>query len=424
MKHNKPGRNTCFGRSFTLVCAGTAAAAFGQPTFAQDAQGDVISLTAGISLTRDSNVARVPDNFDVSQFGASSRGDTYLKGSLGVNFDRQISQQRITANAQVDGFKYNDYSDFDNIGYRAGVNYDWVIGRPFFGTVGFNLYRFEPAVQDNLTVAGGKPVRNQIDRQFLYLSGGMRFTPSWSVIARADFDRRRNSLETSKLADNDQNGYEIGTRYAPGTGTEVDFVYRRVAGDYLNLQTQTINGEPIFATSNDFKQDELLARIRYRPSEDSLLSGRIGLTKRSYDQAGDQRDFNGLTTGFEVAWAPTGATTMRVSLARDIAPQDVTSSVASYADTTLLALRPEIRITGKITLKPFFEYYDIKYKGEVSEAAAGRKDTLQNLGLGVNYEFRRNLNIIADLRREERSSNRAGADFTANVFTVGLQARF
>ncbi|MGE0312094.1 MAG: outer membrane beta-barrel protein [Lautropia sp.] len=406
------------------MSSGAALAGAAPSARAQDAQGDVISLTAGISVTRDSNVARVPDNFDVSQFGASSKADTYLKGSLGVNFDRQISQQRITANAQVDAFKYNDYSNFDNVGYRAGVNYDWVIGRPFFGQVGFNLYRYEPAIQDNLVVAqDGKPVRNQIDRQFLYFSGGMRFTPSWSAIARVDFDRRRNSLVTSQYADSDLNGYEIGTRYAPGTGTEIDLVYRRVSGDYLNLQTISINGEPQFATNNDYKQDAILARIRYRPSEDSLLAGRIGLTKRAYDQSGDARDFNGVTTGFDVEWAPTGATTMRVSVLRDIEPQDGTT-VASYAETTLFALRPSIRLTGKITVSPFFEYVERKYKGEVLSTASNRKDTQQTLGVGVNYEFRRNLNFLLDVRREERDSNLAAADFTANVFTVGLQARF
>ena len=422
--HNKSGRKACLAHVFALASAGVVAGVFSAPAMAQDAQGDVISLTAGISITRDSNVARVADTVDVTQFGASGRGDTFLKGSLGVNFDRQISQQRVTARAQVDGFKYNDYSNFDNIGYNAGLNYDWVIGRPFFGQVGLNLYRYEPAVQDNLVVAqDGKPVRNRIDRQFLYFGGGMRFTPSWSVIARADFDRRRNSLEAVKTSDFDADGLEVGARYAPGTGTEVDFVYRRVKGDYLRLQTVSINGEPIFATSNDYKQDALLARIRYRPSEDSLIAGRIGLTKRAYDQGGDQRDFNGLTAGFDVEWAPTGATTMRVSLVRDIEPQEGTTT-ASYAETTLIALRPSIRITGKITLNPFFEYADRKYKGEVSQTAAGRKDTQQNLGIGVNYEFRRNLNFLFDLRREERDSNFAAANFTANVFTVGLQARF
>lgn len=426
MKHYKLVRHACVGRIFALVATGATGVIVASVAHAQNADGDVISLTAGIAVTRDSNVARVADTVDVSQFGASSRADTYLKGSLGVKFDRQISQQRITANAQVDGFKYSDYSNFDNIGYQAGVNYDWVIGRPFFGQVGFNLGRYEPAVQDNLVVAqAGKPVRNQIDRQFFYLSGGMRFTPSWSLIGRVDSERYRNSLASSQVGDSNLGGYELGARYAPGTGTELDFVYRRVSGDLLNLQTVSATGEPQFATSNDYKQDQLLARIRYRPSEDSLLAGQVGLTKRAYDEQGSLRDFNGLTAGFNVEWAPTGATTMRVSVLRDIAPQEG-NAVASYAETTSIALRPSIRLTGKITINPFYEHIEYAYKGEVSQAAAGRKDTLQNFGVGLNYEFRRNLNILLDVRRESRDSNLPNGlgNFTANVFTVGMQARF
>ena len=102
-----------------IICATTSISAI-----AQDAQGDVIRLTAGLGVTRDSNILRVNDDADL---GGESRGDTYLRGSLGIGFDRLISQQRLQMDAEVDGYKYNEYDEFDNLGYNAGVNYDWVI---------------------------------------------------------------------------------------------------------------------------------------------------------------------------------------------------------------------------------------------------------------------------------------------------------
>src|SRR5690606_25406393 len=68
-------------------------------------EGDVISLTAGLGITRDSNVLRISDEADPRPYGSDSRSDTILNGRLGIAFDRRISQQRLQASAQVQGFK-------------------------------------------------------------------------------------------------------------------------------------------------------------------------------------------------------------------------------------------------------------------------------------------------------------------------------
>jgi hypothetical protein len=200
----------------------------------------------------------------------------------------------------VDGYKYNEYSDFDNIGYNAGINYDWVIGRPFFGRVGGRFYQYQPAIQDR-GLLQPETERNEVRRQTLYLNGGIRITPRWSAIAGWDLDRRRNSSPLYEDADTDFNTLEGGVRFAPGTGTEIDIVYRRTDGDYKNLQVTGPEGLPLLTgpRSSDFSQDALVARVSYRPSEDSRLAGRIGYTKRDFD-VDSARNFSGITTGFDV----------------------------------------------------------------------------------------------------------------------------
>jgi len=399
-----------------IVCGTTSINAM-----AQDAQGDVISLTAGLGVTRDTNVLRVADGTDTRPLGGDSMADTYLRGSLGISFDRLISQQRLQMSAEVDGYKYNQYDEFDNLGYNAGVNYDWVIGRPFFGRVGGRLSQYQPAIQDR-GLQQGTTDRNEVERQTLYLNGGIRFTPSWSAIAGWDLDRRRNSSSLYSDADFDYNSLEGGLRFAPGTGAEIDFVYRRTAGDYKNLQVNGPDGLPLLTgpRSSDFDQDALLMRVSYRPSEDSRLAGRIGYTKRSYD-VDSTRDFSGITTGFDVEWAQSGAIQMLVSVARDIEPDD-SAITASYADAKSFAIRPTIQATGKIKLTPFFQFVDRTYKGEGS--AGERKEKFYAFGIGANYEIRRNLNAVFDLRREERNANVDSLDFDANILSAGIVARF
>lgn len=388
---------------------------------AQDAEGDVISLTAGLAVTRDSNVLRVPDGTNTSQYGGTGLSDTILRGSLGIAFDRLISQQRLQMSANVEGYKYNEYNSFDNVGYDAGLNYDWVIGRPFFGRLGGRVYKFQPAIQDR-GLGQANVERNEVERQTVYLNGGIRFTPSWSAIAGFDLDRRRNTSALYEDSDSDFGTVEGGVRFAPGTGTEIDLVYRNTTGDYQNPQVNGPDGLPLLtgARSNDFKQNALLARVSYRPSEDSLLAGRIGYTKRTYDVDGT-RDFSGITTGFDIQWAQSGAVKMLVSIARDIQPDD-TAITPTYVDAKSIALRPTIQATGKIRLMPYYQYVDRAYKGE--GGLNDRKDTFQAYGVGVNYEIRRNLNAVFDLRQEKRSSNQPGLDFDANIVTLGLQVRF
>ncbi len=415
-----------FGRSLIRASIGLAGAGviYGfavAPVAAQNADGDVISLTAGIGVTRDSNILRVSEGTNTRPYGSDSRSDLIVRGNLGISFDRLISQQRLQMSAEVEGFKYKEYDDFDNVGYNAGLNYDWVIGRPFFGRVGGRIYKYQPAVQDRLIARPDAP-RNDVERQTLYFNGGMRFTPSWSAIAGWELDRRRNTSFIYEDADTDYNTVEAGGRYAPGTGTEIDLVYRRTKGDYRRTQQIGADGSPLLIAgrNNDFNQDAILARIQYRPSEDSLLAGRIGLTQRNYD-FDSSRDFSGVTTGFDVEWAQSGAIQMRVSVARDIVPDD-SAIVATYVDAKSIRFAPSIQATGKIRVLPFFLYADHSYKGE--GGGVQRKDTITGYGVGVNYEIRRNLNAILDLRREDRNSNNNALDYTANLIAIGIQAKF
>jgi len=172
--------------------------------------------------------------------------------------------------------------------------------------------------------------------------------------------------------------------------------------------------------SSDFKQDALLARVSYRPSEDSRLAGRIGYTKRDYD-VDSSRNFSGITTGFDVEWAYSGAIKMLVSVARDIEPDD-SAITATYADAKSIALRPTVQATGKIKLLPFYQYVDRSFKGE--GGSFDRKDKFHAFGIGANYEIRRNLMAVLDLRQERRNSNIDVLDFDANIISLGVQARF
>lgn len=393
-----------------------------------DADADVIKLTGDVQVTHDDNLLRVKDSSEAGRYADRGLGDTYLQAGAGIEFDRLISQQRLRANARVEGFKYNEYDDFDHVGYNAGANLDWVIGRPLFGNVGFNLSRRQPTVQDRVSNAltNVSSDRNNVDGQLLFFNAGFRFTPVWSAIAGVELNRSRNSLEVYKDTDYDLKSGEAGVRYAPGTGIEVDFVYRKTDGDYRMSQRYDDNGAELLCAGNcrenDYKEDSLLSRVQYRPSEDSRLAGFIGYTKRDYDQG--NRNFRGLTTGFDVEWAISGNVQGRVSLARSIEPDD-DAATASYADTRSIDFSPVIQATGKISLGPYLRYYQRLYKGEqLAAGEAERRDKILAAGAEVTYEFRRNMSLLLNASHERRDSNRNTLDYNANVIGAGLRIQF
>ena len=417
-----------------IVCGLAASAAQAQldvpaQDWTPDAEADVIKLTGRVGVTHDSNVLRLNNQSQGGIYANKKAGDTYLNGGMGIEFDRLISQQRLRANAEVEGFKYKEYNDFDHVGYNAGATLDWVVGRPLFGSAGVKLVRTQPTVQDRVyqqaTNVNGD--RNNITSQNVFFNAGFRFTPAWSVIGGVDFMRSRNSLEVYKDTDYDTKSAEGGMRWAPGTGLEVDLVYRATKGDYKSARRYADDGSALLCgvnncTKNDYDENSLLTRVQYRPSEDSRLAGYIGYTRREYDQG--NRDFKGLTTGFDMEWALSGNVQMRASLGRSIEPDDDAVSTTS-PETWSLALNPTVQATGKITLEPFARFYNRRYKGEqLTAGEATRKDKIFSVGVEADYEFRRNMFLMANLQHDKRDSNRDNLDYKANVVGVGLKVQF
>lgn len=390
---------------------------------------DVILLKGNLNVTHDSNLLRVDNNFRPANYATRKAGDLYLNGGMGIEFDRLISQQRLRASAEVEGFKYQEYDDFDHVAYRAGATLDWVIGRPLFGSAGINLSRHQPTIQDRALNQTTNPNgdRNDIDEQLLFFNAGFRMTPSWSAIAGIDLQRTRNTLEVYKDTDYDRKGAEAGVRYSPGTGVEVDLVYRRIDGDFKSAQRYDDNGVALLCSAdtcreNDYDENILLSRVQYRPSEDSRLAGHIGYTKRKQDSG--RADFGGVTMGFDVEWAYSGNVQMRVALARSVDP-DNEALTASYVDTYSINLQPVIQATGKIAVSPYFRYYDRNFKGEdLSDGHAPRKDKLTYFGVETEYEFRRNMTFMLNLGHEKRDSNHGTISYTSNVIGAGLKIQF
>lgn len=391
--------------------------ALGQPVQVED----VLTFEAQADIVRYDNIFLLPDGTDPQAiFGDTQREDMLLNALFGVKFDRDVSLQRFTVIGRIKPVKYFNYSQFDYVGYDLGANWNWAVGRPWFGTIGVSLGQTASSFSDIR-----QSEENLQRTRRLYFTGGLRLTPSWAVIAGVDNATLTNSSAAQDASDQDFTGVEGGVKYAPGTGTELAFVVRRVDGEYPNRQVVDATGG-VLGTSidNGFTQDQFLLRAQYKPNEDARIFGEIGLTERSFDNLPD-RDFSGPTARITYDFRPGGRFFMGADLVRDIASQELLT--ANYVDTTSIKLRPSFRLTGKITLNGNFSYSQLSYDGDpgfVASAGQVREDEVTSYGVRVDWQYSRNILFNLQLSTTDRDSNVNNVKYTNNIFGIGGRLSF
>jgi exopolysaccharide biosynthesis operon protein EpsL len=397
------------------IAAFAQSQALGQPIQVED----VLTFQAGLSVDRHSNVFKLPSNVSpLATYGGTSRGETILTGLFGVKFDRDFSLQRVTLFGNVRPKKYLSYSRFDHVAYDAGLNWDWAIGRPWFGKLGVNFGQQQSSFTD--VQQSERNLQRNVD---LYFKAGLRLTPSWALLAGIDNSRRDSSSNAQAATDFDLLGAEIGVRYVPGTGNEFDLVYRTTDGDYPNRQVVDAQGQPLLlqnpnGVDNGYKESSLLTRLQYKPNEDTKITGELGFTRRSFDNFAD-RDFSGPTSKLTLDWRPGGAFFMGIDFIRDIGSQELLT--ANYVDVLELRLRPTFRLTGKTSIAGTLSWQNRSFDGDPGFNPAvdtQRKDRLLNLGVAMNWQYSRNILFTAGYRRESRSSNVVGS-FNDNILSLG-----
>src|SRR5690606_16575459 len=147
MRANHTGRLAILLATLLPLAAQAQSQAIGQQDLVTNTQGladvnpDVLTFRAGVGLEHHSNIFNLPDGVEPTEatYGGSGRSDMQLRGLFGVNFDKQVSLQRFQLFGQLEPVKFMEFSRFDHVAYDLGANWDWAIGRPWFGTLGLRL---------------------------------------------------------------------------------------------------------------------------------------------------------------------------------------------------------------------------------------------------------------------------------------------
>lgn len=374
---------------------------------ARAAEGDVLRPYVGISVTHDDNIQGTSKAAIAA--GTPKLSDTARRVEAGILFDKTISQQRLTANVNLDHTSFNRFSNLDYNGRDIAANWNWHVGSQFEGNLGATHSRTLTSVQDSVTrnaaVDNGLPnqlpnIRTQ-NRQ--YFDGGWLLHPSWRLRGGLSHYELNYEQQGPQVADRRVKDGELGVDYLARSGSSFGVQFRRADGDFVN--------SPLA----NYTQDEVKARIDWKVSGKTDLLFLAGWVQRDHDQApaNDYSGFNGRVNG---TWRVTGKTTLTAGVWREIGALD--DQTASYSLNRGISLGAGWEITRQIRLDGIYQHERRDY----TPAGLARKDLINYSALQLSYYPIPKLKILTSVYRTSQGSNVALNDY--NNFGVSIGTRY
>jgi hypothetical protein len=356
----------------------------------QAGPAESLTLFGGLEYVYDDNLFRLPDG----QRQDGQRSDTARRVLAGFHYDHHFRRQKLILQAKLTqvSFAHFDQLDYDGKDFLAKLN--WQLGNTVDGTAGASYVRTLAPYADFRSSL--RNVRT-FERRFLD--------------TRYELSVLRSNERTEELR-------ELGLDYTARSGSTAGLVARRIDGQYLNPR---IIGTALL--NDQFTQDELLARVLWKPTEISSVNLRAGYARRTHpvQSARDASGFNGRL----------GArTSVRSSLHVNAAAWREFSAIES--DIVNFSLKRGVSVgaswdaTAKVRVDAALSHERRSYEGVLPGMPADMSDTLRLASLGAHWKPRDALEITTSVSHQRRSGAEflGNGSFKANVVSVTATVQF
>lgn len=375
-----------------------------------------VKVLAGGTLTYDSNVLRLPANVDpLTAVGVSSKSDVISTAYVGLSIDKAYAQQRIEGEVTETAYRYANLAALNYAAFEYRGAWHWRITPRWGGTLqaerrvaaaSFADSQFSQRIQRNLRTTDN--YRFSLDGA---LFGG------WHALFGAYQNQLKYDQGFAPQNSSRTQGVEAGIKYERASGSAVTVMQRSIQGEYLNRVPDAAN-----VNDNAFRQHDTELKLDWNVSGKSVMRGRLTwIDVRHANFAA--RDFSGLAGEWGYVWSPTGKVRVDLTAKRDIAPWWQASS--SYRIDDSLSLTPTWQAGAKTAVRARWERTQSDFRGPVvPQTDALRRDTVQNVQLGMDWNPLRNLVLDASVQRQWRASNTAGVDFDARIAQFNAKFKF
>lgn len=392
------------------------------------------------ALTADDNMLRIresfkndpnafPDNPELSALIRQGKlADITNRLTGGIQFDKTISRQRLTADFNYTYTKFERFSFMNTNLISTNGNWNWVLGNQLQGNMGASYVQ---SLLPLIFIPGTQVIRTE---QTQFFNGAWRFHPSWSLhgeYTRYTLDTKSNSaldgFNRFRFLERTENRFEGGIDYITANNNTVGVFFRAILGDFAFPLSAINPANPNVSGSNDFNQMEAMGKINWNLTKKSrvLLTG--GWVDRS-NASFKERDFSGFNARGTFYWEPTEKLGLAVSGWR--LTQSMNNLTANFGLNTGVSLVPYWNVTEKVRVEGEFSYETRNFNRFTvltdSESLIGRHNTFRNAALRVIYSPYLGLQLNASLYHNDFDTdairnNVPTGGFNANGASIGLQ---
>ena len=373
------------------------------PAFAQaQAPTDTFQFRAAAGIEHDNNVLRQSTGEITDNIGMLS---------VGMKADKRFGLQRLRADVELTGYKYQDQSqlDYNTLNYSAA--WDWSLTPHFHGVLSADRRQYREVVTDNFF-----PFSNRVGRRterVELLEGTYDVGAALRALAGVKHTSNESTEPRTWDASPRVRSVHLGIGYETPKGTLLTLKHRRGDGEYTDGS--------IGAASGDFKEHETELALKWPVTVKTAVEARLAHIKRDHDVA-PQLDFSGMVGGATVNWEITGKTRLIAGYAHDLVASGLITGGHVEADRVYIT--PVWQVAPHISLNARFDHAERRWKDVPAGPDVGRSETVQTVGVGVDWDPRPALTVSGSLRNEKLSSSVPAGSYKATIFAVAVKARF
>lgn len=360
---------------------------------------DLVQFRVGAGIEHNTNVRRV---------GTGEQSDEIGVLTVGAKIDRSVSLQRFRADVEASRYRHNNLSqlDYSTLNYLGA--WDWKLTPALHGVLSAERRQF----RDISDTAIGQEIGRRTERTELF-EGIYDIDGVWRAMAGVSRTSSSTTVPESWDASPTVRSARVGVGYEAGSGSSIFGRVRRGDGEYKQPLTA---GAPA-----DFREDEADVAVRWVLTGKTSLDGRLGYLKRTHDGA-PQRDFSGPVGNATVTWDATGKTRVVAGYFRYLSTSGF--DTGGHVESDRFFLGPVWRATAHISVNGRYERTAREWRDVAAGTSAGRRDVVQLLSLGVDWEPRRFVTVTGSVRGERVRSTIPAASYRNRAVGVGVRLNF
>ena len=355
-------------------------------------------------LMHDDNILRLE---------ANEQSDTVGRLGAGIRHEqRVIGRQSVVLEARADYYDFQDLTSLDHLAYAGFADWRWEVGNKLSGSV---LLGTEERLADLSETRSATKTMVTLHRASA--DGGYLVTPNLRLRAGAGWSRSERDDQADPEID--ATSLVIGADYLTPLGNRVGLEAR-------NTEGEAPADADVFGTlvSNDFTERELSFVVGYRLGTRLGVDGRVGRTKRSYEEL-PSRNFDDNTWRVGVEWFPANKTSLVLTYYNE--PRSIIDVSASHVVVKGFSFGPSWAPTQKVVLSARVLREDQKFAGDPAAVLAGttlRDETVDAVRLAVGWEPQRFWHVGLALDRGERTSNISGRGYEFTTVMANVAWRY